>query len=339
MTRMNTSKSVNMLSGGVLRFSLMVSLIFTSLLSFAQKDTPLNPGVQQGLYLLETEQTRKALTELEQVVTANPLDASLLYYLGYAQIKVGERAKALASFEKGVKINEKEPLSYVGLGYINLLEKKSADAKLQFDKALAMTRSKNVAVLKGIAEAYLVDNKYSVDALGLLNKAKSVNDADPGVQILLGDTYLIQNSGGNAGPALSAYENAVAIKLTDANAKSHSDGKAQYKIGLVYQKTRNNEVAQESFIKAITADPNYTPAYKELGEIYYLNKESDKAVKAYEKYLSPHRKPGEPPVSISIRLLFIHDKDYKKANEVFSKIADAKNVTTTTLRFYAVLSI
>jgi len=315
---------------------LITLLMFPSLFLFGQKGTPLNPAVPQALYLLETEQTRKALAELEQAVMANPLESSLLYYLGYAQIKTGDRTKALASFNKGVEVNDKEPLNYVGIGWVDLLEKKTEDAKIQFDKALSMTRSKNVAVIKGIAEADLVDNKYSVDAISLLNKVKSSNDTDPDVQILLGDTYLIQNSGGNVGQAVSSYENAIAIKVLDAKAKSHSDAKAYFRIGTVFQKSKNNEVAQENFIKSIKADSNYTPSYGELGEIYYLNKEAEKAVKTYKKYLSLTENPENPQYQYQYAFFLFMAKDYKKANDVFSKIADAKNVTVTTLRFYAV---
>jgi tetratricopeptide (TPR) repeat protein len=315
---------------------LSIALMLTPLFSFAQKDAPPNPSIAKALYLLETEQPKKALAELEDAIKGNPTDASLLYYLGYVQVKTGDQTKASASFDKGIQLNDKEPLNYVGKGYISLLEKKSADGKIQFDKALGMTRSKNITVLKAIAEAYLVDNKYSVDAIGLLNKAKSLSDADPGLQLLLGDTYVLQNTGGNVGPALTCYENALAIKLTDVTAKSHSDAKAHFKIGEVYQKTKNNEVAQESFIKSIASDPNYTPAYKELGEIYYLNKEAEKAVKTYEKYLSLTEKPETPQYQYQYAFFLFMAKDYKKANDVFAKIADAKDVTLTTLRFYGV---
>ncbi len=304
--------------------SYSLTLLLTCFVALAQAQNPINPIVPKALYLVETEHTQKALTELEEAVKANPTDASLLYYLGFVQIKAGENAKALASFDKGILLNEKEALNFAGKGQISLLEKKEAEAKIQFDKALSMTKSKNVAVLKAVAEAYLIDNKYSVDAITLLNKAKSADNTDPEVQILFGDVYLLQNNGGLA---VSSYERAASLRPTMA--------KPHFKMGMVFERSKNTELAMENFNKAIAVDPKYTLAYKELGEIYYLMgaKEAERAVKSYETYLSLTEKPEAFQYQYAFFLFMA--KDYKKANEVFSKIAGAPDVKVHTLRFYA----
>ncbi len=301
-----------------------LTLLLTCIVTLAQSQTPINPSVPKALYLVETEQSKKALAELEQAVAANPLDASLLYYLGYVQLQTGDRARALASFDKGIALNDKEPLNYAGKGQINLLEKKEADAKLQFDKALTITKSRNAAVLKAVAEAYLIDNKYSVDAINLLNKAKSIADTDADVQILLGDAYLLQNNGGLS---VSSYERAAAMQPKLA--------KPHYKSGLVFERSKNTELALENFKKATSVDPRYTPAYKELGEIYYLMgvKEAANAVKSYESYLALTEKPEAYQYQYAFFLFMA--KDYKRANEVFSKVVGAPDVKVVTLRFYA----
>ena len=59
----------------------------------------------------------------------------------------------------------------------------------------------------------------------------------------------------------------------------------------MYLRSRNLTVAQESFTKAIQIDPGYGPAYKEMGELYYQLKDGQKAVEAYEKYLSLTGRP------------------------------------------------
>jgi tetratricopeptide (TPR) repeat protein len=271
--------------------------------------------------MIETEQTKKALAELEQAISASPTDASLQYYLGYTLLKANDRTKALAAFEKGLQINEKEPLNYAGKGWVSLLENKVDDAKLQFEKA-GVAKTKNVEVLKAVAEAYLIDNKYSVDAINVLNRAKSAASSDPDVQILFGDAYLLQNNGGLS---VTSYERAATIRPTMA--------KAPYKVGLVYERSKNNELALENFNKAKTVDPKYTLAYKELGEVYYLMNDAEKARKAYETYLSLTEKPEAAQLQWAFILSL--GKDYKKANEVFEKIADAPDVKVVTLRFYA----
>ncbi len=304
--------------------SYSLTLLLTCIITLAQSQNPINPSVPKALYLVEIEQTQKALTELEEAIKANPTDATLLYYLGYVQIKAGDNAKALASFEKGILLNDKEALNYAGKGQISLLEKKEADAKLQFDKALTMTKSKNAAVLKAIAEAYMIDNKYSVESINLLNKAKSADNTDPEVQILFGDVYLLQNRGGEA---VTSYERAASIRPSMA--------KAPYKIALVFERSKNTDLALDNLKKTIAVDPKYTLAYKELGEIYYLMgaKEASNAVKAYETYLSLTEKSEAFQFQYAFFLFMA--KDYKKANQVFSKVAGAPDVKVITLRFYA----
>jgi len=319
MRRMTSLRPNGIIPGGALSYSL--TLLLTCFSMFAQSQVPINPVVPKALYLIETEQMKKALADLEQAIGANPTDAALHYYLGYALLKASERSKALASFEKGIQINEKELINYAGKGWVSLLEGKVDDARLQFEKA-GVAKSRNAEVLKAVAEAYLIDNKYSVDAMSVLNRAKSAASSDPEVQILFGDAYLLQNNGGLS---VTSYERAATLRPTMA--------KPYYKIGLVYERSKNNELALENFTKATTIDPRYTLAYKELGEVYYLMNNAEKALKAYEMYLSLTEKPEAGQLQLAFILSL--GKDYKRANEVFQKIADAPDVKVVTLRFYA----
>jgi tetratricopeptide (TPR) repeat protein len=294
--------------------------LFVAFLSFAQPPV-VNPSIQKALYLVETEQTQKAIQELDQAISASPTDAALLFYAGYVQLKVANKNKASEYFEKGIKLNDKEPLNYVGKAQINLLEGKPADAKINFDKALNLGK-KNVTVLKAAAEAYLVDNKYLVEAINLLNKAKGLNETDFEIHILLGDAYLQQNT--NAGQAVSSYERAAALK---------PNARALYKVGLVFDRAKNYESSVENYTKAIATDPNYTPAYKDLGEVYYKIKEFQKAVQAYESYLKLTEKPEA--VQFQYAFYLFAAKDYAKANEIFKKLTNQPDVKPVTLRFAA----
>jgi len=319
MRRMTSLRPNGIIPGGALSYSL--TLLLTCFGMFAQSQVPINPIVPKALYLIETEQMKKALADLEQAIGANPTDAALHYYLGYAFLKANERSRALAAFEKGIQTNDKELLNYAGKGWVSLLEGKVDDARLQFEKA-GVAKSRNAEVLKAVAEAYLIDNKYSVDAMTVLNRAKSAASSDPEVQLLFGDAYLLQNNGGLS---VTSYERAATLRPTMA--------KPYYKIGLVYERSKNNELALENFTKATTIDPRYTLAYKELGEVYYLMNNAEKALKAYEMYLSLTEKPEAGQLQLAFILSL--GKDYKRANEVFKKIADAPDVKVVTLRFYA----
>src|SRR6266850_5313155 len=321
MRRMNSSKPSGIIPGRAFPYSL--TLLLACFITAAQSQVPINPSVPKALYLIETEQMKKALAELEQAISASPTDASLHYYLGYTHLKANDRAKALAAFEKGIQINDKEPLNYAGKGWVSLLENKVDDAKLQFEKA-GVAKTKNAEVLKAVAEAYLIDNKYSPDAISVLNRAKSAASTDPEVQILFGDAYLLQNNGGLS---VTSYERAATLRPTMA--------KAPYKVGLVYERSKNSELALENFHKATSVDPKYTLAYKELGEVYYLMNNAEKARKAYETYLSLTENLDAPQTQLMWAFILSLGKEYKKANEVFKKIVYLPDVKVVTLRFYA----
>ncbi len=299
---------------------LMMLLMVMARVAFAQPPV-INPSIQKALYLVETEQTQKAIQEIDQAITASPTDASLFFYAGYIQLKVNNKAKASEYFDKGVKLNEKEPLNYVGKAQVNLLDGKPADAKLNFDKALSLGK-KNITVLKAVGEAYLVDSKYLVESINILNKAKGINETDFEIHILLGDAFLQQNT--NAGQAVSSYERAAALK---------PNARALYKVGLVFDRAKNYENSVENYNKAIATDANYTPAYKDLGEVYYKIKEFQKAVQAYESYLKLTEKPEA--VQFQYAFYLFAAKDYVKANEIFKPLISKPDVKSVTLRFAA----
>jgi Tfp pilus assembly protein PilF len=87
--------------------------------------------------------------------------------------------------------------------------------------------------------------------------------------MLLAEADLLQNKGG---PSITNSEKAA--RLDPAN------GKPWYNIALVYQRSQNFPIAEENFKKAISVDPEFTLAYKELGESYYSMKDGEKAASA-----------------------------------------------------------
>jgi len=282
-----------------------------------------NVEIREAKHFTEVDQNQKAIQLLKATVRTYPGSAALWYYLGIAQLKNGERDTALESFNKGIAIDASEPLCYAGKGHHSMLENNAQKAKLDFEKALSLSKSKNVIVLQAIAEAYLVDPKLVNDAVTLLTKAKLLDDHHPETFILLGDAYLQQNNGGLA---VTSYELAASL-----------DGKLArpyYKTGMVYLRSRNFPGAKESFMKAVEIDPGYTLAYKELGELYYQLKEADKAVAAYEKYLSLTDRPELGKLRYAFFLFMA--KEYGKANEIFRDLSAKENVSAITLRFYAV---
>lgn len=302
---------------------LKAAMTFVFVMFFIAATNAQNPEVRKAFRLIDIEQPSKGLAALEQMASATP-NSYNLYYLGLAQLRLGQKDKALANFEKGIAANEKDGLNYAGKGHVRLLEKNPTDAKANLDKALQVSKSKDVSVLKAVAEAYLTDTKYLLDAINLLNKAAGINNTDAEVHMLLGDASLIQNPQ-NAGPAVTAYEKAA--RVDQKFAKPH------YKVGKLYQRAKNLEIAISSYEKAIQIDPEYAPAYKELGQIAYLNKESAKAVQMYEKYMTITEKPED--AKFQLAFFYFMDKRYDKANEIFKEVTTNPNVPPVAYKFNA----
>ena len=61
--------------------------------------------IRDAKRLVEVDQNQKAIELLNKAATTYPTSAALWYYVGYAQLKNGERNLALQSFEKGIAIN------------------------------------------------------------------------------------------------------------------------------------------------------------------------------------------------------------------------------------------
>ena len=295
--------------------ALLVALLFmaSATTAFSQ-----SPEVRKAFRYFEIEQPSKMIPALEQAAQGNPDN---LYYLGIGYIMTGDLDKALATFEKGIKNDDKDPLPVAGKGHVLLLQKKKSEGRALLAKAADMNRKKTAAQYEAVGRAYLSDTLSLLDAISALEKAKGMDNGDREVHLLLGDAYLVQNQGG---PSVTSYERAASADPKWAT--------PLFKIAKVYQRSRNKDVVMNFLTRAVTVDPEYAPAWNELADIYYLDKEAAKAVEAMQNYLAITEKPGEG----RFKLAFFHvmNKDYEKANAVFKEVLNADNASPTAYKFY-----
>jgi len=301
-----------------LQFAIACLMLLSSSVVVAQ-----NTEIAEAKRLMEIDQTSKALDVLTKAATTYPASAAVAYNLGVAQLKAGKRDEALKSFDRGIAAEPKDALNYAGKAQLSMMENAPEKAKMDIDKALSMTKSKNVAVLQAAARAYMVDPKKANDAVALLTKAASISKENAETQILLGDAYLQINDGGKA---VSAYERAASL--------DNKSALAHYKTGRVYLRSRNYDAAQEAFAKAIQIDPSYTLAYKEQGELFYQMKQADQAVEAYKKYLSLTEKPETGQSKMAFYYLMA--KDFTSANTIFKELIAKDSLNPMIHRYYGI---
>lgn len=248
----------------------LVAFIFGAYILSAQ-------SLESAIKKSNNDQLDAATSEFLQLLKTNPDKGEIYFYLGENYFKKGISDSALYYYQKGIEKNPTYPLNYVGYGKILWYQGKTEDAKAQFFKANSISQNKNAEVFKKIAEVYInAPQKNLNEAIELINKAMKLDPKNPQNYILMGDALLEKNPT-DGSPAIKQYQEA--IKLNPQSAIG------LLRIGKLYERARNYQLAVENYEKAISVEPNYAPAYRELAELYHKANKDNKAIEMYQKYL------------------------------------------------------
>lgn len=279
--------------------------------------------IDEGIKAWENDKFGQASAIFRKLVATNNPEA--YYYMGSIYLENAQDDSAKFIFDKGIAANNANAWCYVGMGKYLLNAKDFANAKKNFDKALSITKEKDIKVLNAIGDAYLTaDNTDAKKAQEVLTKSLAVDNKRPETFVKLGDAYLVEGQGG---PAISNYEKALEINIKWA--------KPYLRIGQVYSRSRNFQASLENLNKAIELEPNYAPAHRDLGELYYKKRDYDKAKASYQKYIELSDK-NVATLTRYASFLFL-SKDYEGAitniNEVLKM--DSSNVIMKRLLGYS----
>ena len=281
--------------------------------------------VQDGLNFIDRHQPNRAKQVFESLVASAPTGENY-FYLGYYFLHRRDWDSAKAAFEKGRLADPKNFLNQVGLASILVGQNNVNAAKVEFDRILAETKSKNPEILFRIAEAYEMyyilgkedsfnaSNNDPAEAIRLIDliQEKTKKIPTPEQYIVKGDAYLIKNDGGNA---VTAYEQAV---LQDPR-----NVKAKIKIGVVYLRGKNYKETQSRYKEALDIDSNYAPGIKRYGEYLIVGNQYKNASRYFRKYLE--KAEATPEVTLETAKLLFLSKDYEGAMK-FTGEAESKGV-------------
>ena len=244
--------------------------------------------IATGLKQLDGNQACLAKETFEKLATSAP-SADNQFYLGYYHLRTKQPDLAKEAFDKGLAADPKNPLNKVGIGAVALAKGDRTVAQTTFAEVLKATKNKNIDVLQRISEAYT--GYVVIDSLKPIYKttdpAEAIRLADLAVALMLksgaknqevymskGDAFYLK---GEAGPAVSAYEDAINV--------NPSLGKAFAKIAKLYWGGRNLELAQTNFKKAIEVDSEYSPANKEYAELFFYVRQYKPASRYMDAYI------------------------------------------------------
>lgn len=90
-------------------------------------------------------------------------------------------------------------------------------------------------------------------------------------------------------------------------------------LGLVYQAQGKSEAAEQTFQKAVQLNPRYTPAWVELGNLYYLRAAYAQAEAVYKKVLTLDPRMAE----IYNNLCWVYVQEHRNLDEAESLIQRA----------------
>ncbi|WP_316802231.1 tetratricopeptide repeat protein [Pedobacter nototheniae] len=272
---------------------------------------------------IDAEQYQKASSMLKSLVSSQASNGDNYYNLGLVYLKTGYIDSARAVFTKGVTADAKNNLNLIGLGEADLLSNNPTSAKTNFDKAVSMA-PKDYKTYLALGKAYLSQDKPDdetskpdfANALANITKADELDskDKDAEVFLALGDTYALQKKNSEA---LSPY-----LRVGDIDPNNR---RAKTQIGRMYKESRAFAEGEKELQDVIAADPNYGPAYRELGELYLqwssFGTDKEKAAKAienYKKYLDLTDKSLESQLRYAQFLFYA--KDFQTLEQVASAI-------------------
>ncbi|WP_029282016.1 hypothetical protein [Pedobacter sp. R20-19] len=291
---------------------------------------------------IDAEQYQKATSMLKSLVSSQASNGDNYYNLGLVYLKTGYIDSARAVFTKGLTADAKNNLNLIGLGEADMLSNNPTSAKTNFDKAIELDK-KNYKTYLEIGKAYLAQDKPSDDvskpdftnALANITKADELDskDKDAEVFLALGDAYALQKKNSEA---LGPY-----MRVGDVDPNNR---RAKTQIGKMYKESRAFPEGEKELQDVIAADPNYGPAYRELGELYLQwssfgtdQEKAKKAIENYKKYMDLTDKSLESQLRYAQFLFYA--KDYATLEQVASTIQapanDPKSAVVSRLKGWA----
>jgi tetratricopeptide (TPR) repeat protein len=250
-----------------------LTLLALSFSVFANAQT-----LQDAITKTENERFEAAAADFRALISKDATKGDTYFYFGENYFKNDNLDSAMIMYKKGTEVQPTNPLNYIGAGKVLLWQGKDVDGNASLFKGKTLG-AKNATAFMKLAEVYTTApaaGKNLLEASKLLGDAIKWEPKNPEAHILMGDNLLEQNPTEGGAP-IKEYEKALEL-----NPKSP---KAILRIGKLYSRARNYNLALENYKKAIGIDPNFAPAYREIAEIYHLAGQDAKALENIKKYL------------------------------------------------------
>jgi len=251
----------------------------------------------------------------------------------YSDTKGNVISKAKNYFRDGIKVDSLNPLNYVGFGIIELFDKNDTiKADKMFAKAMSFIPAKSLKKKKitdiQIWTLLKLETAELYSSTPRVLKSENYNNLlqlfrsnMPEIYIAYGDVLMSQN---NASEAITKYKKALLLENTALS---------NVLIAKIYYAARNVSASGDYFQSAIRLDPNFAPAYKGLGDVYYKLNNIILAKYNYGRFLE--LTGNNIPAKINYLKAIYKAKDYDETIKIADDILKVDSSKTYIYRLVA----
>ncbi|MDO4727682.1 MAG: tetratricopeptide repeat protein [Bacteroidota bacterium] len=286
--------------------------------------------LQEVKNAIEAEQFHKAKNILKNLIKNKADRGENYYYLADLYIAANEIDSAQIYLQKGVNVKSNAHYNYIGLGHLDLNQKNVQAATVNFEKAVAEIKKKDIDELVQIGRAYInASHPNPKKSIEYLTKAVQTNPKSAEAYMYLGDAYLADK---NVNEAFKAYREASSLDKGLTRAKMQ--------MAVITKNAKAFAEAVAAFEEIVKSNPNYGPVYRELAETYhYWGTEESKKYKEYnQKALEYYKKyMNLTDTSLDSRMRYadflILTKDYETLEKEAQKMQTEKNINPRIYRY------
>lgn len=255
-------------------------IFFSIIVAIATSNILFGQSIKDAERFARNEQFEDAENVYNQLIAKKPKDGNNYYYAGINLVNKGDSLGAIQMFDNGLVNGPKCKLVLVGKGLMALKQGDQNAAENYFQQALDVKKKLQLITNKEIGRAYLMIEYGSPETL--MAYAKKAEDylnrsnLDFEAKLLLGDALMVINQ-----KDLSQSVQHFIVSGYEAP----NDPRPLLKEAGVYRRVQNYELAKLRIQEALAKDVEFTPAYRQLADVYGLLNQNDSAIVYYKEYL------------------------------------------------------
>jgi tetratricopeptide (TPR) repeat protein len=294
-------------------------LTICSLTIFAQDKT-----TDELKTLTDNKQYDKIISQYAS--KCNDCSAKSLYYIGLAYYMKEDDNNCIKFMDKAIDKDAKDPKPfYIKASTLNYM-KKYEEAVKTFQSAIAL-KADEAEYFSGLGDSYYNLEKLDL-SLDAYKKATEQKDCPDIPYSYIAQIYSDQK---NNEKALEAFY----VAKSKISKESSSYQNALFNIGLLESLKGNYDKAEPAFVELLQLDPTDYHTYAKLIQIYYHNKEYDKAKPYKDKLYSAYKK-GELKGNMKDMFCFDQFKWNDKLIQAFERFEEGSKDIYNKHVFYVV---